>query len=100
MVRLGEQPGTVALDVAFNPDDKRLDLNLKASEPAGGLIATALNIPGLPPASEHDAQQHAPHLGENGADILAELGYGAAEVDAIFARGGVKPPVAMAKAAE
>lgn len=49
--RLGEQPGTVALDVAFNPDDKRLDLNLKASEPAGGLIATALNIPGAPPVS-------------------------------------------------
>ncbi len=49
--RLGEQPGTVALDVAFNPDDKRLDLNLKASEPAGGLIATALNIPGTPPVN-------------------------------------------------
>ncbi|NUB15586.1 hypothetical protein GAY28_25200, partial [Azospirillum brasilense] len=49
--RLGEQPGTVALDVAFNPDDKRLDLNLKASEPAGGLIAIALpgDGPGIPP---------------------------------------------------
>ena len=32
------------------------------------------NIPGLPPASEHDAQQHAPHLGENGPEILAGAG--------------------------
>ena len=35
------------------------------------------NIPGLPPASEHDAQQHAPHTGENGPEILEELGYSA-----------------------
>ena len=41
------------------------------------------NIPGLPPASEHDAQQHAPHTGENGPAILSELGYGAAEIDAM-----------------
>jgi len=49
--RIDEQPGQVKLDVAFNPDDKRLDLNLKASEPAGGIIARALAIPGLPPVA-------------------------------------------------
>ena len=32
------------------------------------------NIPGLPPASEHDAQQHAPHIGENGPEILERAG--------------------------
>ena len=58
------------------------------------------NIPGLPPASEHDAQQHAPHTGENGPEILEELGYSAVEIDAIFARGGVKAPAALAKAAD
>ncbi len=58
------------------------------------------NIPGLPPASQHDAQQHAPHTGENGPEILEELGYSAAEIDAMFKRGGVKPPVTMAKAAD
>jgi len=58
------------------------------------------NIQGLPPASQHDAQQHAPHTGENGPDILKELGYGASEIDAIFARGGVKAPATLAKAAD
>ena len=58
------------------------------------------NIPGLPPASEHDAQQHAPHLGENGPAILEELGYSANEIDAIFARGGVRAPAPVAKAAD
>jgi len=59
------------------------------------------NIPGLPRASEHPPQQHAPNIGEDGPDILHEVGYSAAEIDAIFARGGVKPPAkAAAKAAE
>jgi crotonobetainyl-CoA:carnitine CoA-transferase CaiB-like acyl-CoA transferase len=59
------------------------------------------NIAGLPRASEHPPQQHAPSIGEDGADILAELGYGTAEIEAVFARGGVKAPAAVAaKAAE
>jgi crotonobetainyl-CoA:carnitine CoA-transferase CaiB-like acyl-CoA transferase len=58
------------------------------------------NIPGLPPASEHPPQQHAPHLGEHGPAILRELGFSAAEIDAMFAKGGVRPPAAMDKAAE
>ncbi|MCW2237262.1 translocation/assembly module TamB domain-containing protein [Azospirillum canadense] len=49
--RIDSQPGQVKLDAAFNPDQKRLDLNLKASEPAGGLIAKALAIPGEPPVA-------------------------------------------------
>ena len=58
------------------------------------------NIPGLPPASTHEPQQHAPHIGEDGPDILRELGYSPAEIDAIFARGGIGAPAATAKAAE
>ena len=50
------------------------------------------NIPGLPPASQHAPQQRAPNIGEDGPDILGELGYGAAEVEAIFSRGGVRRP--------
>ncbi|MBP2293435.1 translocation/assembly module TamB domain-containing protein [Azospirillum rugosum] len=49
--RIDSQPGQVKLDAAFNPDEKRLDLNLKALEPAGGLIAKALAIPGEPPVA-------------------------------------------------
>ena len=60
------------------------------------------NIAGLPRASEHAPQQHAPHIGEDGPDILKELGYGAGEIDAIFKRGGVRAPapVPAVKAAE
>jgi crotonobetainyl-CoA:carnitine CoA-transferase CaiB-like acyl-CoA transferase len=58
------------------------------------------NIPGLPPASEHAPQQHAPHIGEDGPDILRELGYSAAEADAMFKRKGVIAPVEEAQAAE
>jgi len=48
-----------------------------------------------------DFQQHAPHIGEDGRDILGELSYSAAEIEAIFAKGGVKAPAAAAaKAAE
>ena len=50
------------------------------------------NIPGLPPAATHEPQQHAPHIGEDGPDILRELGYSAAEIDAMFARGGIGAP--------
>ncbi len=58
------------------------------------------NIPGLPRAADHAAHQHAPHIGEDGPDILRELGFGAAEIEAIFARGAVRAPSAKAKAAE
>jgi crotonobetainyl-CoA:carnitine CoA-transferase CaiB-like acyl-CoA transferase len=58
------------------------------------------NIAGLPRASEHPPQQHAPHIGEDGPDILKELGYGAGEIDAMFKRGGVRAPAPDVKAAE
>jgi crotonobetainyl-CoA:carnitine CoA-transferase CaiB-like acyl-CoA transferase len=60
------------------------------------------NIPGLPRAAEHEPQQHAPHIGEDGPDILGELGYSAAEIEAIFTRGGIGRPSepAPAKAAD
>ncbi len=59
------------------------------------------NIAGLPRASEHPPQQHAPRVGEDGPDILRELGYSAGEIEAMFAKGGVKAPAeTAAKAAE
>jgi crotonobetainyl-CoA:carnitine CoA-transferase CaiB-like acyl-CoA transferase len=70
-------------------------------EQAGVGRLPVANIAGLPRASEHPPQQHAPCIGEHSADILGELGYGAAEIDTIFSRGGVKgPAAAAAKAAE
>ena len=58
------------------------------------------NIAGLPPASQHAPQQHAPHVGEDGPAILSELGYGGAEIDAMLARGGVRAPAPAVKAAD
>jgi crotonobetainyl-CoA:carnitine CoA-transferase CaiB-like acyl-CoA transferase len=70
-------------------------------EQAGVGHLPVANIAGLPRASEHPPQQHAPCIGEHSADILGELGFSATEIEAIFARGGVKAPTAAAaKAAE
>ncbi|ORE97214.1 translocation/assembly module TamB domain-containing protein [Aurantimonas sp. 22II-16-19i] len=44
-----DQPGRVAFNVEFAPDDNRLVIAVDASEPQGGLVATLLGIPGAPP---------------------------------------------------
>ena len=49
VARIDDRPGRAALTLGFSPDDQRLAVDLKASEPAGGVIARMLNIPGLPP---------------------------------------------------
>lgn len=49
--RTDDKPGAAALDLAFDPQGNRLDLSLKAAEPAGGMIARAINLPGLPPVT-------------------------------------------------
>jgi len=41
--------GNVDAKIHFAPADNRLDLDLKASEPAGGIIANLLNLPDAPP---------------------------------------------------
>ncbi|WP_421912272.1 translocation/assembly module TamB domain-containing protein [Mesorhizobium sp.] len=46
--RDGKQ-GNVDARVHFAPADDKLDLDLKASEPAGGIIANLLNLPDAPP---------------------------------------------------
>ncbi|HEY0834980.1 MAG TPA: hypothetical protein VGE72_13805, partial [Azospirillum sp.] len=51
VARIDEKPGQATLNAAYDPGSERLDLDLKASEPAGGVIARALSIPGLPPVT-------------------------------------------------
>src|SRR5262249_27206739 len=41
--------GNVDAKIHFAPADDKLDLDLKASEPAGGIIANLLNLPNAPP---------------------------------------------------
>lgn len=45
--RDGKQ-GTVDADIAFAPDENRLTLNIRADEPAGGIIANILKLPNQP----------------------------------------------------
>ncbi|MCW5747417.1 MAG: CoA transferase [Alphaproteobacteria bacterium] len=58
------------------------------------------NIPGLPPAREDVARQHAPHIGEHSRAILGELGYASAEIEAMLGRKAVGAITAPARAAE
>ena len=41
--------GNIDAKIHFAPADNKLDLDLKASEPAGGIIANLLKLPGAPP---------------------------------------------------
>ena len=49
--RIDQTPGALNLDASFIPSSKNLKLNLKAEEPAGGILVRALNISGLPEMS-------------------------------------------------
>ncbi|MGE0421526.1 MAG: CaiB/BaiF CoA transferase family protein [Reyranellaceae bacterium] len=58
-------------------------------------------IPGLPPARDTEPRlNYAPHVGENGAEILRDFGYGQGDIDALFQSKAVFPPAPVAKAAE
>ncbi|MFD2236756.1 translocation/assembly module TamB domain-containing protein [Aureimonas populi] len=46
-----DQPGQVALTLAFAPDENRLVVDVNASEPAGGIVAGLLDLPGAPPVN-------------------------------------------------
>ena len=48
VARIDGQQGTIDADVDFAPGDNRLVLNLKASEPQGGIIANLLGLQGQP----------------------------------------------------
>lgn len=43
--------GNVDANIHFAPADNKLDLDLKASEPADGIIANLLKLPGAPPVN-------------------------------------------------
>ncbi|MDY8108169.1 translocation/assembly module TamB domain-containing protein [Fulvimarina sp. 2208YS6-2-32] len=43
-----DQPGRIALDLAFAPAENQLTVDIQASEPQGGLVATLLDIPDRP----------------------------------------------------
>lgn len=49
--RTDSKPGELALKAAYAADTKALDLDFKADEPAGGVMASLLNLPGRPSVS-------------------------------------------------
>jgi crotonobetainyl-CoA:carnitine CoA-transferase CaiB-like acyl-CoA transferase len=56
------------------------------------------NIPGLPPFENATRRSHAPRLGEHSVEVLAEHGYGAAEIDDLLARKVIGAPQMRAAA--
>lgn len=51
LTRTDGQAGKVAATLAYQPDDNRLELSVDGSEPAGGVIANLLKLPGRPPVA-------------------------------------------------
>lgn len=49
--RTDSKPGEVTLKAAYAAEGKTLDLDLKAEEPAGGVMAGLMNLPGRPSVS-------------------------------------------------
>lgn len=48
LARTDGRDGTLDAKLAFVPDDDRLDVDVRGSEPAGGILATLLGLPGTP----------------------------------------------------
>ncbi|WP_406872205.1 translocation/assembly module TamB domain-containing protein [Aminobacter sp. P9b] len=48
VARSDGKQGSVDADIAFAPDENRLTLNVRAAEPAGGIIANILKLPNQP----------------------------------------------------
>ncbi|GGD99764.1 translocation/assembly module TamB [Aureimonas endophytica] len=79
-----DQPGRVSANILFAPADNRLDVKVAASEPAGGLVATLLKLPGAPPVqltidgagplSDFMANGALDVGGENAAMLTARVG--------------------------
>lgn len=51
LARHDGKQGTVDASVHFLPEDNRLDLDVRADEPAGGIIANLLKLPDAPPVN-------------------------------------------------
>ncbi|MBO6716916.1 MAG: translocation/assembly module TamB [Rhizobiaceae bacterium] len=49
--RTDGRAGSLTANVAFVPDENRLDVEISGSEPQGGVIATLLRLPGAPPVA-------------------------------------------------
>lgn len=49
--RIDSTPGDLSVVLGFEPDSRRLTAELEAAEPAGGVIARLLDLPGLPAVS-------------------------------------------------
>lgn len=51
VARSDGKQGSVDASIHFAPADNRIDLDVKAAEPEGGIIANLLKLPGAPPVS-------------------------------------------------
>jgi len=82
-------PVTLVAEMEDLPNDPQLRANNIVAPPTGPgvpaevIINHPLNIDGMPRAGAH----HAPEVGENTAEVLAELGFSASAIEGLRARG-------------
>jgi translocation and assembly module TamB len=79
--RTDGRAGSLMADVAFVPDENRLDIEVNGSEPQGGVIATLLRLPGAPPV-EFDISGSGPATDWKGSARFSVDGVQTAEIDA------------------
>lgn len=51
LTRIDGPAGKVSARLVYAPEDNRLEINLDGSEPAGGVVASLLKLPGRPPVA-------------------------------------------------
>jgi len=101
-----EAEGRLDLDLALNPQE-RLLVDLRAQEPPGGVLATALGIPSAPadltirldgPASGADLRANAEFGGQAGLQATGRLALAPDGAAALTLQGHVDAPASLAPA--
>ena len=74
------------LDLFDDPQVRAIDALRWVENDTLGRVPMA-SVPGQPIPATDDPLTHSPHLGEHNEEVLAELGYSSADIDALNARG-------------
>ena len=74
------------LDLFDDPQVRAIDALRWVENDTLGRVPMA-SVPGQPIPATDDPLTHSPHLGEHNEEVLAELGYSSADIDALHARG-------------
>jgi translocation and assembly module TamB len=81
IARSDGRAGNIDASIDFAPDDNRIDIDIRASEPQGGIIANLLKLPGEPPV-EINVSGSGPAADWSGSGTFAVDGSVITRVDA------------------